>query len=49
LARRIGKTPQALNSKMKRESFTVEELETIARAVDAGFRRAFILQNGDTV
>ena len=49
LARRIGKTPQALNSKMKRESFTVEELEVIAQAVNAGFKREFILSSGDTV
>ena len=49
LARRIGKTPQALNSKMKRESFTVDELEIIAQVVNAGFKREFILSNGDTI
>ena len=49
LARRIGKTQQALNSKMKRESFTVDELEIIAHAVNAGFKREFILPNGDTI
>ena len=49
LARRVGKTPQALNSKMKRESFTVEELEIIAGAVNAGFKREFILSSGDTI
>ena len=26
LARRLGKSPQALNAKLKRESFTIEEL-----------------------
>ena len=30
LARRLGKSPQSFNSKMKRESFTVEDLEKIA-------------------
>lgn len=49
LARRIGKTPQALNSKMKRESFTIDELEIIAKAVNAGFQRSFVLPNGDTI
>ena len=49
LARRIGKTPQALNSKMKRESFTVEELEIIAEGVNAGFERVFILSSEDTI
>jgi len=27
LARRLGKSPQSFNSKMKRESFTVDDLE----------------------
>lgn len=27
LARRLGKSPQSFNSKMKRESFTVEDLD----------------------
>ena len=30
LARRIGTTPQNFNGKMKRESFTIAELEDIA-------------------
>ncbi len=49
LARRIGRTPQALNSKMKRDSFTVSDMEIIARAVDAEFKRVFILSNGDAI
>ncbi len=49
LARRVGKSPQAFNAKMKRESFTVEELEIIANAVDAKFIRAFELLTGDKV
>lgn len=49
LARRLGKSPQNLNSKMKRESFTVSELEQIAEAVEAKFERNFILTNGEKV
>ena len=49
LARRLGKSPQALNAKLKRESFTVEELETIANVVDAKFLRSFELSSGDKV
>ncbi|RAU97175.1 XRE family transcriptional regulator [Paenibacillus sp. YN15] len=49
LARRIGKTPQALNSKMKRDSFTIEELEIIADAVHAKFKREFVLSSGDSI
>lgn len=49
LARRIDTSPQAFNSKMKRGSFTVEELEIIANAVNAKFLRKFELDNGDEV
>ncbi|WP_058486866.1 helix-turn-helix domain-containing protein [Defluviitalea phaphyphila] len=49
LARRLGQSPQNLNAKLKRESFTVAELEKIAEAVDAKFERNFILSNGDKV
>lgn len=49
LARRLGKSPQSFNSKMKRESFTVEDLEKIADVLDVEFNREFILANGDKV
>ena len=49
LARRIGTSPQSLNAKMKRESFTVSDLDTIADAVGAKFIRKFELYNGEEV
>lgn len=49
LARRLGKSPQTFNAKLKRESFTVEELEIIADAVNAKFLRAFELSSGDQI
>ena len=49
LARRLGKSPQALNAKLKRESFPIEELEIIADAVDAKFLRSFELPSGDKI
>lgn len=49
LARRVGTSPQNFNAKLKRESFTVNDMEEIARAVDCSFERNFILQNGDKV
>ena len=49
LARRLGKSPQALNAKLKRESFTIEELEIIAEAVDPKFLRSFELSSGDKI
>lgn len=49
LARRIGTTPQNFNGKMKRESFTIDELEDIAHAVNSSFERKFVLKNGEKV
>ncbi|RKI38983.1 XRE family transcriptional regulator [bacterium D16-51] len=49
LARHIGTTPQNFNSKMKRESFTIRDLEDIAHVLDCTFERNFILPNGDKV
>lgn len=49
LARRLGKSPQSLNSKMKRGSFTVAELESVAEALGVEFERNFILGNGEKI
>jgi transcriptional regulator with XRE-family HTH domain len=49
LARRIGISPQSLSAKMKRESFTVADLDAIADAVGAKFERKFVLYNGQEV
>lgn len=49
LARRMGQSPQNFSAKLKRESFTISELEKMAEAVNAKFERSFLLQNGDTV
>ena len=49
LARRLGKSPQSFNSKMKRCSFTIEELEEIADVTGVTFERNFILTDGEKV
>lgn len=49
LARRIGTTPQNLGGKMKRESFTIAELEGIAEAVNGSFERKFVLESGEKI
>lgn len=49
LARRLGKSPQSFNSKMKRGSFTILELEDVAEALGVKFNREFILSNGETI
>lgn len=49
LARRMGQSPQNFNAKLKRESFTVAELDKVAEAVDAKFERNFVLCSGDII
>ena len=49
LARRTGKSPQNFNSKLKRESFTIEELESNAEATGTTFERNFVFNNGEKV
>lgn len=49
LARRLGKSPQSLNAKLKRGTMTVEELEKIATVLGVEFKRFFILGNGDEI
>lgn len=49
LARRIGQSPQSLSAKMKRESFTIEELEKTADALGITFVHKFVLPNGEEV
>ena len=49
LARRLGQSPQALNAKLKRESFTIKELNEIANVVDVKFERAFVLPNDERI
>ena len=49
LARRLGKSPQSLNAKLKRNKMSVDELEEIAKVLGVSFRRCFILENGDVI
>ena len=49
LARRLGKSPQSFNAKMKRESFTIDDLNEIADVVGVEFKRSFILTNGEEI
>ena len=49
LARRLNVSPQALHGKIRRESFTIEELETIASAVGCEFEYHFNLTNGNRI
>lgn len=49
LARRLGKSPQSFNSKMRRESFTINELNQIAEVTGCLFERYFVLEDGEKV
>ena len=49
LARRLNLLPQSLSGKLKRESFSIDELEKVADAVGATFEHNFILPNGEKV
>ena len=49
LARRLGKSPQSFNSKMKRGTFTVGDLDEVAKVLGVTFERRFILGNGDKI
>lgn len=49
LARRLGKSPQNFNSKMKRGTFTITDLEKVASALGVQFKRTFILGNGEEI
>ncbi len=49
LARRLGKSPQNFNSKMKRGSFTVDDLEKIALVTGTDFKRCFVLIDGEEI
>lgn len=49
LARRLGKSPQSFNAKMKRQSFTIDDLEKIANSLGVEFERRFILDNGEEI
>lgn len=49
LARRLGKSPQSFNAKMKRESFTIADLDEIADVAGVVFERNFVMTNGDRI
>lgn len=49
LARAIGMTPSNFNQKLKRETFNVEELESIAKALDATYSFGFTFSDGTVI
>ncbi len=49
LGRLSGKSPQAFSQKMKRESFSVQDLKEIAEVAGCKYEGAFVLPNGERV
>lgn len=49
LARRLGTSPQAFGQKMKRDTFTLQELEHIADILDIQFESYFVCRGGEKV
>ena len=49
LARLMERSPQAFSQKMKRESFTVDELKKIAEVSGCKYVGSFKLPNGEKV
>lgn len=49
LARRLGDSQQNFSQKLKRESFSIEELQKIAEAVGAEYINYFQFPNGDKI
>lgn len=49
LARMLGQTPSNFNQKMKRGTFTIEELEQIGQALGAKYFFGFEFEDGTKV
>lgn len=47
LARRLNISPQSLSGKLKRDTFTINDLEIIADAVGVDFEYSFVLNDGE--
>jgi len=49
LARRLGTSPQNFNAKMRKGSFSIDDMNKIAEVAGVGFSHAFILDNGEEI
>lgn len=49
LGRKLDKSPQAFSQKIKRGTFTLDDLEEIALVTGSSLECAFILPNGDRI
>lgn len=49
LSKRLGTTNQNMANKLKRDNFSMKELEVIAEALDCKFEGYFVDENGDKI
>jgi len=49
LARRLGKSNQSFGQKLKRGTFSIDEMKEVAAAVDCKYEGAFILPGGEKI
>lgn len=49
IARRTGRSPQNFYGRLKRENFSVEELQQIAEAAGCRYEQYFLLDNGEKI
>ena len=49
IGRRMDKSPQAFSQKIKRGTFTLDDLQEIALVTGSSFECAFVLPNGDRI
>jgi len=49
LSKRLGTTNQNMANKLKRDNFSIQELEAIAEALDCEFEGFFVDKDGDRI
>ncbi len=49
LARQIGQTPQNFNSKLKRNTVSQEEIDSICKTLNIAHKHFFQLSNGEII
>lgn len=49
LARRLNVSPQSFSAKLRRESFSIQDLERIAEVTGSEFLHVFVLPNGEKI
>ncbi|WP_101697176.1 XRE family transcriptional regulator [Clostridium minihomine] len=49
IAKRLNKTPQAFSQKVKRGTFSIDDLDQVAMVTDCKLECSFVLPNGERI